>query len=139
MCDAPLLEQVALSVNFLTGKLSPGIGRHTAFVALRVASNRLSGTLPDVFGSMTSLQVFGVSGNSIEGTVTASLGMISGHLTTTKLHSNLLSCELPSSVLNWNAANGFNTVEILTGNLFACNGLNGIFNLALGSGCACTL
>jgi len=87
---------------------------------LRVSINRLTGTLPEAIDNMTSLVALDLSTNQLQGRVPAGLGDISHNLDTMHLNLNRLSCDLPSSVLDWQVPSENASFNLLDGNLFGC-------------------
>jgi len=126
LCVAPQLFTLALSGNKLTGSLPDCIVSLQNLKTLRISNNYLTGTLPVDINNMTSLTVLDLSINLIEGRVPAGLGDISQNLGTMHLELNRLSCDLPASVLDWQAASANISFNLLDGNLFSC-GTNVVF------------
>ena len=121
LCSAPQLVTLAISGNELTGSLPNCIPRLRNLQILRASYNHLTGTLPDAIDNMTSLTVLDLSANEIRGRVPAALGDVSPNLDTMHLQLNRLSCDLPASVLGWQASSANASFNLLDGNLFSCD------------------
>jgi len=130
LCSAPQLVTLALSGNKLTGSLPNCIVSLQNLRTLRFSNNRLTGTLPVAINNMTSLTVLDLSNNLIQGRIPAGLGDISQNLEAVDLQINRLSCDLPASVLNWQASSENTTVSLLNGNTFGCS-TKSIFALSI--------
>ena len=111
---------LAFSGNELTGSLPDCIASLQNLQTLRVSYNHLTGTLPRTINNMTSLKVLDLSANEIQGRVPATLGDISPNLGIVQLQLNRLSCDLPASVLGWQASSANASINLLDGNLFGC-------------------
>ena len=120
LCSVPQLVTLALSGNKLMGSLPNCISSLQNLQTLRVSNNHLTGTLPVAIDNMTSLKVLDLSSNEIRGRVPSALGDVSGNLDTVHLQLNRLSCDLPDSVLNWQAPSANVSFDMLDGNLFGC-------------------
>jgi len=133
LCAARHLGALAFSGNKLTGSLPSCIASMQSLQTVRVSNNQLSGTLPVAINNMTSLKVLDLSTNAIQGGVPAGLGDISLNLETLQLQLNRLSCDLPASVLDWQAASTNVSFNLLEGNLFGCgtSTFRGIFALSI--------
>jgi len=133
LCATPQLNTIALSGNKLTGSLPNCISSLQNLYTLRVSNNYLTGTLPETINNMTSLTVLDLSTNEIQGQVPAGLGDISPNLNTVHLQFNRLSCDLPASVLDWQASSANVSFSLLGGNLFGCgkDTFLGIFALSI--------
>jgi Leucine-rich repeat (LRR) protein len=121
LCSAQYLQTLAVSGNEITGSLPDCVASLRKLRTLRASNNHLTGTLPEAFNNMTSLAVLDLATNHIQGRVPAGLGDISQNLSTVLLHSNRLSCDLPTSVLDWHESSADATVNLLNGNLFGCS------------------
>ena len=130
LCLTPELAFLALSGNKLTGSLPNCITTLKKLQTLRISDNHLTGTLPIDISNMTSLTVLDLNTNEIEGRVPAALGDISQNLDTMQLQLNRLSCDLPTSVLNWQVSSSNISFNLLNGNYFGC-GTNSIFALSI--------
>lgn len=131
VCQATELQSLLLSGNALKGSLPECLPVLQRLETLRVAHNKLTGSLPAAIGNMSSLQVFDVSNNRLHGSVPESLGDKSQDLTTTSLELNLLSCHLPHSVRHWKKGPDFDSLSLLSGNLFGCGPGSGVFSLGM--------
>jgi Leucine-rich repeat (LRR) protein len=133
MCAAPQLVTLAFSGNELTGTLPNCIVSLQNLQMLRVSDNHLTGSLPEAINNMTSLTVLDLSTNKVEGRVPAALGYVSSNLITMQLQLNRLSCDLPASVLEWQASSANVSFNLLGGNLFGCStkGFSGIATLSI--------
>ena len=120
LCSASKMETLALSGNEITGSLPGCIVSLQKLQTLRISSNHLTGTLPRAINNLTSLSVLDLSANQIEGRLPAELGDISSKLGTMQLQLNRLSCDLSSSVLDWQASSANVSFNLLDGNLFGC-------------------
>ena len=120
MCAAPQLVTLAFSGNDLTGSLPYCISSLQNLQTLHASNNHLTGTLPEAINNMTSLTVLDLSFNKIRGRVPAGLGDISPNLDMMHLQLNQLSCNLPGSVLDWQASSAKVSFNLLDGNLFGC-------------------
>ena len=120
LCAVPRMVTLAFSGNELTGSLPDCISRLQNLQTLHASNNYLSGTLPVAINNMTSLTVLELSFNEIRGRLPAGLGDISHNLDMMHLQLNRLSCNLPASVLDWQASSANASFDLLDGNLFGC-------------------
>jgi len=133
LCLAPQLATLAFSGNELTGSLPGCVTSLLYLETLCISNNHLTSTIPVAIDNMTSLTVLDLSTNKIQGRVPDALGDISHNLDTMHLQLNRLSCDLPASVLNWQASNANVSFNLLDGNLFGCDtgSSSGIFSLSI--------
>jgi len=120
LCSAPRLQALVLSGNELNGSLPNCIVSLQTLQTLRISNNHLTGTIPVGISNMTSFTVLDLSTNQLQGRVPAALGDISSNLDTVQLQLNRLSCDLPESVLDWQASSANISFNLLNGNLFGC-------------------
>ena len=122
LCNASKLQIIALSGNRLTGEIPECLYGLQFLSTLHLASNDFVGTLSTALGNLTALQSFDVGDNRLQGHLPTSLGDISKQLIFVSVQLNRFSCNLPKSIRSWVKADLFETLHILEGNLFGCNG-----------------
>jgi Leucine-rich repeat (LRR) protein len=124
LCSAPQLATLAFSGNKFTGSLPDCVVSFQNMHTLRISNNHLTGSLPVAINNMTSLTVLDLSRNLLQGRVPSALGDISSNFDTMQLQINRLSCDLPASVLGWQASSANVSFSLLDGNLFGCSTSN---------------
>ena len=93
--DLPLLEEVYLSRNHITGYISDLFSPLSSLKALTLSENDLTGTLPPSLGRIKSLRVLSLNGNLFNGAIPESFASLR-NLEILDLSNNRLS-SLPSS------------------------------------------
>ncbi|XP_050382265.1 receptor-like protein EIX2 [Argentina anserina] len=91
----PLLEDVHIYMNSLTGSIPLSIGNLSHLTTLVISDNHFSGVVPDVWNSLSEVYIVDMSNNSLSGAVPRSIGSLST-LRFLILSNNKFSGKLPS-------------------------------------------
>ncbi|CAN6803759.1 unnamed protein product [Brassica oleracea] len=65
----PLLQEIALEFNQISGKLPPDLGNLSNIDRMLLSSNYLTGDIPSTFSKLTTLTDFRISDNQFTGTI----------------------------------------------------------------------
>ncbi|XP_060667265.1 receptor-like protein EIX2 [Ziziphus jujuba] len=95
----PLLSDLDISENILSGSIPLSIGNLTGLTTLIISNNKLSGQIPHLWEDKQFLYIVDMSNNSLSGTIPTTMGSLSS-LELLVLSNNKLSGELPSSLQN---------------------------------------
>eukprot|EP00466_Bigelowiella_natans_P006734 jgi/Bigna1/129858/aug1.10_g4566 len=120
------LEKVYMAGNYLSGTLPSSIFRNNRNLKEIVLShNTLSGSLPDAVGGAKNLSKLLLDSNRINGRLPDRLASVLNGLKDISLELNEMSCDVPQPLKSWPSADS-DTVEILQGNIFGCNGIGAL-------------
>ncbi|XP_031403621.1 receptor-like protein EIX2 [Punica granatum] len=95
----PLLTDLDISQNSLTGRIPLSIGNLSTLTSLVISNNYLTGEIPGFWSNIPFLYEFVMSNNSLSGTIPSSIGSLNS-LKFFVLSNNNLSGELPPSLMN---------------------------------------
>ncbi|KAJ4849321.1 hypothetical protein Tsubulata_019128 [Turnera subulata] len=95
----PLLEDLDVSANYLTGTIPSSIANISTLVTFAVSNNHLSGKLPEFLNPLQDVYLMDVSENNLTGNIPVTLGSFST-MQFLRLSNNELSGEIPSSLQN---------------------------------------
>ncbi|KAK9937290.1 hypothetical protein M0R45_014090 [Rubus argutus] len=95
----PLLQELYLSENPLSGVIPPTICNMQSLSILSLRSNELSGELPRTWSLCHTLSVVDVADNNLSGNIPSSMGLFSS-LTILTLNNNNFGGKIPSSLQN---------------------------------------
>ncbi|KAK4477318.1 hypothetical protein RD792_016535 [Penstemon davidsonii] len=95
----PLLTDLDISINNLTGKIPLSISNMTELLTLVISSNYLHGEIPGFWENMPMLYIVDMSNNNLFNTIPESIGFLST-LKFLVLSNNNLSGNLPTSLRN---------------------------------------
>ncbi|XP_060667271.1 receptor-like protein EIX2 [Ziziphus jujuba] len=95
----PLLSDLDISENSLSGSIPLSIGNLTGLTTLIISNNKLSGQIPHLWEDKQFLYIVDMSNNNLSGTIPTTMGSLSS-LELLVLSNNKLSGELPSSLQN---------------------------------------
>ncbi|XP_048317803.1 receptor-like protein EIX2 isoform X2 [Ziziphus jujuba] len=95
----PLLTDLDISQNSLSGSIPLSIGNLTGLTTLVISNNELSGQIPHFWEDKQFLYIVDMSNNSLSGTIPTTMGSLS-FLEFLILSNNKLSGEVPSSLKN---------------------------------------
>lgn len=90
----PLVQELDLSYNRLTGSLPPWIDSKTTIQEFKVEHNHLSGTIPDSFGNLPDLWRLRFAYNHLTGSLPASFANLSSSLNQLDISHNSLTGDL---------------------------------------------
>ncbi|KAM5581972.1 receptor-like protein EIX1 [Rosa sericea] len=90
----PLLEDLDISRNFLTGRIPLSIGNLSRLTTLVISNNHLSGEVPNFWKSLSEVYIVDMSNNSLSGAMPISMGFLST-LRFLILSNNKFSGKLP--------------------------------------------
>jgi len=93
----PILEELHIFNNNLTGTIPPSISNITTLIGLNIGSNNIDGEIPSEIGKFPMLQVFYSSLNKLSGRFQPAILNLSS-LVKLNLASNYLNGELPSNL-----------------------------------------
>lgn len=91
----PLLQELDLSTNRLSGAIPPSIGSLQDLTQMNFSSNRLTGEIPAGIGSMPVLTLLDLSSNELSGAIPPALGSL--RVNQLNLTSNQLAGEIPAA------------------------------------------
>ncbi|XP_048317804.2 receptor-like protein EIX2 [Ziziphus jujuba] len=95
----PLLSDLDVSYNSLSGNIPLSIGNLTGLMTLVISNNELSGQIPHFWENKQFMYIVDMSNNSFSGTIPTTMGYLS-FVEFLVLSSNKLSGEFPSSLKN---------------------------------------
>ncbi|KAL7590099.1 hypothetical protein Lser_V15G36027 [Lactuca serriola] len=89
-CESPKLELIALSRNYLTGRLPEKLGRLKNLASIDIGYNMLTGILPRSLGNLSTLENLDLRYNRLNGSLPESIGKL-GKLSNLILDHNSLT------------------------------------------------
>ncbi|XP_021888228.1 LRR receptor-like serine/threonine-protein kinase FLS2 [Carica papaya] len=95
----PMLSDIDISFNFLSGAIPPSIGNLTYLMTFVVGDNHLTGPIPDIWNTTPDVYLIDLSNNDLSGEIPTSLGSLAA-LQFVRLSNNSLSGEIPLSLKN---------------------------------------
>eukprot|EP00252_Welwitschia_mirabilis_P007403 TRINITY_DN1870_c0_g1_i8.p1 TRINITY_DN1870_c0_g1~~TRINITY_DN1870_c0_g1_i8.p1 ORF type:complete len:982 (+),score=73.04 TRINITY_DN1870_c0_g1_i8:121-3066(+) len=93
----PALRLLDVSVNNISGSITPAIGKLKKLYSLELYQNQVSGSLPPEFGNLTSLNDFDASKNRFSGSLPPEIGNLK-RLSYFVMEANFLSGEIPATL-----------------------------------------
>ena len=97
--DLTALEVIDLSVNQISGSISPKIENHTNLTVLKLNTNNLEESIPNELGNLTKLQIVNMGNNQLTGPIPPELENLAD-LQILSIYSNQLSGPIPSELGN---------------------------------------
>eukprot|EP01034_Spumella_vulgaris_P030752 gene30752-38011_t len=112
----PLLNNLFIAFNGLTGTISPSLVNLRALTQLSLNTNHFTGTIPSVLGQMTNLTNLHLETNNLIGTVSPELCNLN-LVSILDLSYNQLSQTIPSCLFNDRVKNIYLEENLFTGHI----------------------
>ena len=95
----PILTNLWLHNNELTGPIPPALGNLTNLQQLNLSDNKLTGTIPAALGNLTNLTDLRLNNNQLTDPIPRELGNLT-QLTQLRLNNNQLTGNIPAALGN---------------------------------------